>query len=134
MSLTPEQAVELVKKHGSTDKAAKKAGLARDPFRALVRKATAPQKAQQTSVKNLSEFREKYDRSYYVPRKIKAALQELGHGWEYELEFSRLAGVSLQDIAAVRDQFHEYVVAVERGGRRVWTGSKKTAEEMRKML
>jgi hypothetical protein len=84
--------------------------------------------------RSLSEFRASYDKSFIVPRKISAALKILGpSGWEYEVQFARIADVSLADLGNFRDQFSDHVVSL-RESRRAWAGSKKTAKEMRAML
>jgi hypothetical protein len=96
---------------------------------------TAKIEGQERKAKGLSAFRAEYDRDYIVPTKIKAALRMLGQGgWEYEVDFSRMAGVSLADLAAYRDKFCGYWVQVKRDGRRAWAGSAALAASMRKMV
>lgn len=101
------------------------------------KKKPAP-KAQPSSTgigRSLDEFRANHDKSFIVPRKIKAALEKLGPGWQSELEFAKLAGVSMTDLAAYRPQFEAFVVAVSRDGtRRVWAGTKGLADKMREMV
>jgi hypothetical protein len=83
--------------------------------------------------RSLSEFRNTYDKSTIVPSKLKAAIKALGsQGWEYEVQFIRMAGVSPSDVGNFRDEFAEYIVATR--DRRVWAGSVKTAQQMREML
>ena len=84
--------------------------------------------------KTLAEFRATYDKATIVPAKLRAAIKSLGQGgWEYEVQFSHNAGVSLSDLANFRDQFSKYVVAL-REGRRVWAGSPKTAQIMKEII
>ena len=96
--------------------------------------AAKPAAAAPKAGKSLGEFRATYDRNFIVPQKIKAALAKLRGGWEYEVDFARLAGASLMDIGRVREQFADHLVVVGRDGRRAWAGTKATAEAMRKML
>lgn len=90
-----------------------------------------------TAKKSLADFKSAHDKSFIVPTKIKAALEKLGNdGWEYEHDFSKLAGVSSNDIAKFREQFNEQVIIIKSNGReqRVWAGSKALAAKMREML
>lgn len=85
--------------------------------------------------RGLDEFRVNFDKSYIVPKRIAAALEKLGSGWQYEVEFSKLAGVNLTDLAHYRPQFEEFVVALNRdGGKRVWAGTKGFAAKLREMV
>lgn len=84
--------------------------------------------------KNLSDFRQQYDKSYIVPNRVKTALRELGPSWEYESQFVKLVGVTLADLGNVGEQFIEHVVVLGRDGRRAWAGTVATAEAMKKML
>jgi hypothetical protein len=84
--------------------------------------------------KTLADFRQTYDKATIVPAKVKAALKVLGaSGWEYEVQFSRLAGVSTMDLSAFRDQFAGYIVNLK-DNRRAWAGSVKTASMMKEMI
>jgi hypothetical protein len=83
--------------------------------------------------RTLTEFRAAYDKDTIIPGKIKAALKALGNGWEYEVGFAKLAGVSLADLGNYRDQFSPYVIALKET-RRAWAGSMATAKAMREML
>lgn len=97
--------------------------------------AKAKKQAESKSGKSLQDFRAEHDKSYIVPKKIKGALEKLGDGWEYEVHFMRLAGISVTDLAAYRDQFEDHIVVV--GGRntkRVWAGTTKLAAQMREMV
>lgn len=85
--------------------------------------------------KSIEEFRAAHDKSFIVPRKIKAAIEKLGNGWQSELEFAKLAGLSMTDLGAYRAQFEDFVVVVARdGSRRVWAGTKALAAKMREMV
>ena len=102
------------------------------------KKKPAP-KAQPTPSKtmgrSLDEFRANHDKSFIVPAKIKAALEKLGNGWQSELEFAKLAGLSMTDLGSYRAQFDEFVVPISRdGSRRVWAGTKAFAKRMREMV
>jgi hypothetical protein len=83
--------------------------------------------------RSLAEFRAVYDKDFIIPRKIKAALAALGASWEYEVQFAKLAGVSLADLGNYRDQFADNVVTL-RESRRAWAGTTATAKAMREML
>lgn len=85
--------------------------------------------------KSLEAFRAAHDKNYIVPGKINGALTKLGaEGWEYEVDFMKLAQLSTTDLAAFRDQFTDHIVEV--GGRnpkRVWVGTKAFAKKLREM-
>jgi lambda repressor-like predicted transcriptional regulator len=83
--------------------------------------------------RTLTEFKQAYDKDTIIPAKVKAALKMLGVGWEYEVAFARLAGVSLSDLGNYRDQFAGHVVTL-RESRRAWSGSTATAKAMREMI
>lgn len=140
-ALTTKEAKELVEKHGSIRGAARAIGLAESTLRGRLRglkpaKATVAKEVALKSGdkrKTLADFRATYDKSYVVPKKVKAALSALGSGWEYEVDFAKQAGVSLSDIGMFRDQFNEHIVQVKEG-RRIWAGTKSLAEQMREMI
>jgi hypothetical protein len=125
-------AVALVKKHGTMTEAAKHAKTTRHVIARALRKVA--KELDKGKKKPLSEFRALYDKSYIVPNKIKSALKELANGWEYEVEFAKTAGVTLSDLHAYREQFIDFVVQIEKNGRRAWAGSKSLATQMRKMV
>lgn len=82
---------------------------------------------------SLDDFRQKHDKGYIVPRKIKEALKQLGDSWVYEAEFMRIAGVSTTDLATYREPFiDDHVVLVDRT-KRVWCGTKAFATKLREM-
>lgn len=135
--MNKKQALQLLKKHnGNATKAAAEAKMIRSTFQRLVKSEKLEKEIIEEipSKKALGDFRELYDKSYFIPKKIKAALAKLGSGWVYEMEFAKNAGVSLTDLHSVREQFIDYVVQIGRDGRRVWSGSKTMAEQMRKMI
>lgn len=86
--------------------------------------------------RSLQDFRAEHDKSFIVPLKIREALKKLGaEGWDYEVQFLRLAGLSVTDLAAYRDEFADHFVVV--GGRnpkRLWAGSAALAQKMREMV
>lgn len=97
-------------------------------------KKIVAQPADIKKVKTLSDFRNTYDKATIVPAKVKAALKILGaSGWEYEVAFVKLAGVSLMDLALFREEFAPYIVNLK-DNKRAWAGSTKTATTMREML
>ncbi len=83
--------------------------------------------------RSLNEFRLTYDKDTIIPAKVKTALRQLGQGWEYEVQFAKIAGVSLADLGNYRDQFADHVVTL-RESRRAWAGTTATAKAMREML
>jgi hypothetical protein len=86
--------------------------------------------------KSLAEFRAQYDKATIIPARVRAGLKTIGaQGWEYEVQFAKIAGVSLADLGRVRDEFAEnHVVTIGRDSRRAWAGSRATAAAMREML
>lgn len=143
--MTPKEAKALALKHGSIRKAAQTVGMAQSTFRdrlygrVKVRKPGKVGRPQATvstgpaKRKSIADFRSAYDKSFIVPKRVKAALAELGAGWEYEVDFAKMAGISLRDLGMFADQFAPHVIQV-REGRRIWTGSKKVADQMRQMI
>lgn len=94
-------------------------------------RAPAPAK---TAGRSLEDFRAEYDKDFIVPKKIKEGLKLLGAGWEYEVAFARLAGISLNDLSNYRDAFSDHVVVIRRDGKRAWAGNAATAAAMKEML
>lgn len=90
-----------------------------------------------TKGKDLGAFRAAHDKAYIIPRKIKAALAELGDSWEYESDFIRRCAMSSTDFARYRDQFAEFFVETRSSGgnrgKRVWTGTKAFAAKLREI-
>jgi hypothetical protein len=141
--MTGQEVLALVKKHGNQLEAAKAAGVAKSTFNEWVKKARNGRDVPSTSSseqstkkvgRSLSDFRSAYDKDFIIPTKIKDALKTLAGGWEYEVSFAKIAGVSLSDLAAYRDQFAAYVVVVKRDGKRAWAGSASMAKAMREMV
>lgn len=95
----------------------------------------APAAAKATG-RSLDEFRKTFDRSHIVPTRIKAALESLGTAWMTEIEFAKLAGVSIPDLALFREPFEGHVVVLpgQHKGKRLWAGTKAAANRMREML
>ena len=83
--------------------------------------------------RTLKEFKETYDKATIVPQRIRNGLKMLGQGWEYEVLFAKMAGVSLADLSAFRDQFADHVITLKES-RRAWAGSAAVAKAMREML
>jgi len=128
-------AMNLVKKYGTSKAAAEAAGVSRHViFRALKKGRISAECGSAEKRKTLTSFRELYDRSFIVPKRIKAALKMLGNGWEYEVDFAKLAGVSLSELSTHRDDFPDNVVQIGRDGRRAWAGTKSLAAQMRNMI
>ncbi len=139
--MTKEETLAAVKKHGGIRAAAKALGVSYSTFQAHVSKlnggeahAVTPASSPSGKGKTLADFKATYDKSFIVPNKIKDALKELGSGWAYEMDFAKLAGVSVMDIGRVRDQFAEHIVVLNRESKRAWAGTKATAKAMRNML
>lgn len=85
--------------------------------------------------RSLDEFRAAHDKEYIVPAKIKTALAAIGDGWEYQVDFLRLAGLSTTDLAAFRDQFEAHIVVTKGSNPKlIWVGSVAVAKKMRDMV
>ena len=129
---------------GSVSKAAAKLGIGQSTFGQRMRlakdKGLVPQAAPKLNGEakrvghSLSEFQAQHDKDFIVPARIKEGLKQLGDGWAYEMEFVKLAGVSLGDLGNYREQFVEYVVVVRRDGKRAWAGTLAIAAKMREMI
>lgn len=90
--------------------------------------------AKKQSGKDIELFRQLHDKNFKIPRRIKAALAELGDTWEYEAEFIKHCGVSNTDFAMFRDDFAEHWLEVRgdnRNAKRVWCGTVKLANKLR---
>lgn len=131
--MTKAEIEAAVKKYGSQRKAAKALGFGsvRSMLRGARPKSAATDEAR--IGKSLQEFRAAHDKNFIVPNKIRAALKNLGSGWEYEAAFIRLAGISQSDMGNFREQFSEHIVLVDRT-KRVWAGTKATAAALREMV
>jgi hypothetical protein len=84
--------------------------------------------------RSLTEFRQAYDKDTIVPCKIRAALKLLGNGWEYEVQFAKLAGLSMTDVGNYREAFPDNWHQIKADGRKVWSGSKAVIAEIRKVV
>jgi hypothetical protein len=85
--------------------------------------------------RSLDDFRAAHDKNYIVPAKVKAALESIGDGWEYQVDFLRIAGLSTTDLAAFRDQFEDHIVVTKGSNPKlIWVGNVKTAQKMREMV
>jgi len=128
-----EEAEALVKQHGSQQAAARNARCAKSTIWAALHSKSSAHGTPTARGRSLSEFRQTYDKSTIIPSRVRAALKTLAGGWEYEVQFAKLAGVSLADLGLFRDEFAGHVVTL-REGRRAWAGTVKTAQAMREML
>jgi len=136
--MTKRDAEAAVHKYGSGNEAARRLGVARSTVQKALKRGDGEGKRTipiiKTPGRTLADFRQTYDKSTIVPAKVKAAIKALGAGgWEYEVQFAKIAGVSLADLGIFRDQFAAFVVSL-REGRRAWAGSAATAKTMREML
>jgi hypothetical protein len=132
--LTKEQ---LIEKYGTLAEAARRMGISRSTLADRCKKGPvedAPENSSRAG-RSLSEFRNTFDKSTIVPAKIREALAKLGpDNWEYEVQFAKLAGVSLTDLATFREMFADYIVHIRRDSKRAWAGSPATAKIMRQMI
>lgn len=100
-----------------------------------VRENVKPSSSKAANVKTLADFRQAYDKDTIIPAKIRDGLGFLGpEGWEYEVEFAKMCGVSLYDMGRVRDRFADNIVTIGRNSKRAWAGSKALAAKMREMV
>ena len=148
--ITREAAEAAVTEHGSHAAAARALGCGKTTIHDALQRpkqkgaaATAATKTKTAAAsakteakigRPISDFRAQYDKDYIVPHKIDAALKALGASWEYEVQFARLAGVSLADMGHYRDRYADYIVVLGRDSRRAWAGTRATAKQMRDML
>ena len=136
---TAADCAAALKEHGSKAEAARALGMNVTTFKRRLSGVTAapPRKSAPapTSGRSLSEFRSTFDRDTIFPKKIDAALTQLGKdGWAYEVEFAKLAGIGLAQLATYREAYAEHVVPLNRDSKRAWAGSKAMAAKMREML
>jgi hypothetical protein len=129
-----------LKKHGSKAEAARALGMHVSSFKRRMGGAqplakTAAKAAPASQARSLAEFRATFDKDTIFPQKINAALSQLGKdGWAYEVEFAKLAGIGLAQLAIYRETYAEQVVQLGRDSKRAWAGSKALAAKMREML
>lgn len=96
----------------------------------------AKKNVKKTAGKSLDDFRAVHDKNTIVPARIREGLKKLGKdGWDYEIDFIKLCGVSTHDFGAFREQFEDHYVNVggTRSGKRAWAGSIELAAKMREM-
>jgi len=84
----------------------------------------------------LASFRDSHDRNVIVPRKIKEALAKMAkegpEHWLYELDFTKLAGISQADLGAHRGAFEDHLVTTTgRNPKRAWFHDPKVAKKLR---
>lgn len=139
----------LVQKSGSIKAAARACGMSYSTFhdiytgktqkprsdktRPVVPAESARPPANMKSKRTLNDFRATYDKSFVVPKRVRAGLSALGAGWEYEVEFAKGIQVRLSDLGLFRDEFSGHIVEVKEG-RRIWVGRTAVAQQMREML
>lgn len=85
------------------------------------------------SGRSLAEFKDKYDKSTIIPRKIRAALKELGAAWEYQYEFVKRAGVSHIDMNAFHDMFADHIVTLKGESKKIWCGTTSFAKHLKEL-
>lgn len=125
----------MVRELGSITAVADKLGVARSTVRRRMQDGEVVEEPETPKAgRSLDEFRSQHDKDFIVPQRIREGLKALGSGWDYEVQFAKIAGVSLLDLAAYRDAFADHVVQVKRDGKRAWAGTKATAEKMRSMV
>ena len=139
--ITPAAAVAAIKEHGGLRPAARALGVDNGWLCRIAKRAKSvaagsiADSPRIKAVKTLADFRQAYDKDTIVPAKIRAGLSILGpDGWEYEVEFAKMCGVSLYDMGRVRDKFADHIVSVNRNTKRAWAGSKSLASKMKEMI
>lgn len=128
-----------LKQHGNKAAAARALGMDRCTFdRRLKGGPAGPARSAPVTAshgRSLAEFRSTYDKDTIFPQKIDAALAQIGKdGWAYEIEFAKLAGIGLAQLAIYREKYADHIVQLGRDSKRAWAGSKALAEKMRSML
>lgn len=87
-----------------------------------------------TSGKSLADFKQTYDKNTIIPRKIKAALKELGSAWEYEAEFIKRAGINYTDMNTFRDMFDDHLIFIKRENKKIWCGTLAFANKLKELI
>lgn len=101
----------------------------------MTKRQNPPTPAPRSSGKTLSDFRAAHDKSFIVPLRIRAGLKALGDGWEYEVQFMKLCGLSQTDFSCYREEFETYCVETKgHNAKRVWCGTPTLAEKLRAMV
>jgi len=82
----------------------------------------------------LADFRSEHDKDVVIPNKIRDALKKIEGTWLYEMQFIRLASISVGEMGTYRNEFDDYFVTISgKNPKRAWFGLKKDAEEARKI-
>jgi len=84
--------------------------------------------------RSLADFKKEFDKNTYIPEKIKAALKELGDGWEYEHEFSKRSGVNYTDLNIFKPEFEEHFVYIKKESKKIWCGTKTMAKQLKELI
>jgi len=92
-----------------------------------------------TPARTIADFRDAHDRDVIVPKKMRAALEQIAkvgpEHYEYEVDFMKLASISTGEIAKYRGQFEAHIVetpaAHGKSVKRVYFGNAKTAAKLR---
>lgn len=142
-----EEAIELIKKHGSMRAAARAIGRChqvlsraisgrnghgvRTPALAGAGRRASKEVAQPG--RTLADFKRLYDKDVIVPNKLQQALQKLSGEWRYEHEFARMAGVSSADMQTYRHLFDNHHVALKREHKLIWCGTVALANKLREI-
>lgn len=102
----------------------------------MTKRTTKP--APVSTGRGINEFAKQYDPRARIDAGIAAAFKSLGDAWEYESEFCKRAGICTRDLSPRRDALADFFVVVKEPGglnpRRVWCGTKKFADQLRKRL
>jgi hypothetical protein len=89
--------------------------------------------------KTLADFKNAHDPNVIVPNKIKAALAAIekdgAENWLYEVDFLKLSGLSVTQLAAYRDTFEAHIVVAPathgKTTKRIYFGNAKVAAKVR---
>src|SRR5262245_27635058 len=92
-----------------------------------------------TTARTVADYKAAFDPDVIVPNKIRAALATLlkegAEHWEYEIDFTKRAGLNATQFARYRDEFKAHFVETpSTGGRspkRVWFSDAKVAKKLR---
>lgn len=96
--------------------------------------------AKQKSGKTLADFRAKFDRDVVIANRIKAAfaamLESGPEEHEEEPDFLKLAGITINDLKRVHEQFSSHLVEMpavkrDRAPYKVWFASPEVAKQAR---
>lgn len=87
--------------------------------------------------RSLDDFRGAHDKSFIVPNKIKAGLEELGDSWEYEADFAKRCGVTISEMSQYRNGFEKNFLQLRvngKPGKRCWAGTPSYLEKLKNMV